>query len=62
MSNGKTTQTIKKEKLTKVQKRSTYSEMKESEDKTKTFVVMLKNNPEILEYFTKKNVLTRTPK
>ncbi len=50
-----------KQKFTGVQKRSTYSEMKESEDKTKTFVVMLKNNPDILKYFTKKNVLERTP-
>lgn len=62
MSNGKTTQpNMKKQKFSKVQKRSTYSEMKESNEKTKTFVIMLKNNPEILEYFTKKNILTRTP-
>lgn len=58
MSNANTK---KMKRLEKVQKRSTYTEMKESDNKTKTFVIMLKNNPEILEYFTKKNILTRTP-
>lgn len=51
---------VKGEKLKKVQKRSTYQEMKESEEKTKTFVIMLKNDPELLNYFKQKNILTRT--
>lgn len=52
--------TKKMKKLEKVQKRSTYQEMKESNEKTKTFVIMLKNDPELLNYFKKKNVLTRS--
>jgi hypothetical protein len=51
----------KRERFTGVQKRSTYNEMKESDNKAKTFAVMLKNNPKILDYFTKKNGITRTP-
>lgn len=51
----------KKIKYDKVQKRNTYPEMKESKDRVKTFVTMLQTNPELLNYFTKKNVFTRTP-
>ena len=50
----------KEKKLDKVQKRSTYQEMKESNDKAKTFVIMLKNDPEMLNYFKEKNLFTRT--
>ena len=59
MNNAKNAK--KRERFTGVQKRSTYNEMKESNNKAKTFAVMLKNNPKILDYFTKKNVITRIP-
>jgi len=57
---NKKNQPVKKVKLEKVQKRSTYQEMKESNEKAKTFVIMLKNDPEMLNYFKQKNIFTRT--